>query len=418
MTELIHTGDTHLGYRQYHHPEREQDYFDAFSQVVDIAIDQEVDAVVHAGDFFHDSRPTTKTIRAALDELSRLQGADIPFLGVVGNHDETQNEQWIDIFSGLDLATHLSEEPVRIGETALYGIDHLPHRQREQREFRFEPSETQYNMIVVHALVDEVSPHGEWEITPILRESDIEFDAVLLGDDHEPRLRRLENTVYTYAGSTERTATDQRSSRGCNLIQTYDGEISVDRLELDTRPHVFLDIELKKGEGEGRIREEIDEVDVREAILAITISGDGAEITPAEIEEYARRHGSFIVRISDRREFDFEEGDIDVSFADPDSAIQEQLEEKMISKAAYEIEQMVRDTSGVALSNLSGRIESRVAEQIEEDTSWITDEGQVSETASDDSHKRPQDESVGTQDSTGESSETGSQTGQVSIDDF
>jgi DNA repair exonuclease SbcCD nuclease subunit len=30
MTRVIHTGDTHIGYSQYHSPVRRQDFLDAF----------------------------------------------------------------------------------------------------------------------------------------------------------------------------------------------------------------------------------------------------------------------------------------------------------------------------------------------------------------------------------------------------
>ena len=33
MTRVIHTGDTHLGYRQYHRPERKADFLDAFARI-------------------------------------------------------------------------------------------------------------------------------------------------------------------------------------------------------------------------------------------------------------------------------------------------------------------------------------------------------------------------------------------------
>ncbi len=57
MTRVIHTGDTHIGYQQYHSPERRQDFLDAFERVVADALDGDVDAVVHAGDLYHDRRP-------------------------------------------------------------------------------------------------------------------------------------------------------------------------------------------------------------------------------------------------------------------------------------------------------------------------------------------------------------------------
>lgn len=53
MVRLLHTSDTHLGYRQYHLDERRRDFAEAFAEVVSAGIQQDVDAVVHAGDLFH-----------------------------------------------------------------------------------------------------------------------------------------------------------------------------------------------------------------------------------------------------------------------------------------------------------------------------------------------------------------------------
>jgi len=78
MTRVIHTGDTHLGYQQYHVPERRRDFLAAFRQVVDDAVADDVDAVVHAGDLFHDRRPTLSDIMGTLDVLRNLDDADIP----------------------------------------------------------------------------------------------------------------------------------------------------------------------------------------------------------------------------------------------------------------------------------------------------------------------------------------------------
>ena len=66
MTRVIHTGDTHLGYQQYHEPIRREDFLAAFRQVIEDAVAEDVDAVVHAGDLFRralrpSSRPASTT---------------------------------------------------------------------------------------------------------------------------------------------------------------------------------------------------------------------------------------------------------------------------------------------------------------------------------------------------------------------
>ena len=41
MTRVIHTGDTHIGYRQYNAPERRRDFLEAFRSVVSDAVDDD-----------------------------------------------------------------------------------------------------------------------------------------------------------------------------------------------------------------------------------------------------------------------------------------------------------------------------------------------------------------------------------------
>jgi len=77
MTRVIHTGDTHLGYRQYHSPERRADFLAAFRRVVEDAIEGDVDAVVHAGDLFHDRSPSLLDVHGAIQVLGELRDAEI-----------------------------------------------------------------------------------------------------------------------------------------------------------------------------------------------------------------------------------------------------------------------------------------------------------------------------------------------------
>jgi DNA repair exonuclease SbcCD nuclease subunit len=133
MTRVIHTGDTHVGYRQYHSPERRRDFLAAFEQVVDDAVAEGVDAVVHAGDLFHDRRPDLPDLMGVLSALRTLDEAGIPFLAVVGNHESTRGGEWLDLFESLGLATRLDDQPVRLGTTAFYGLDHVPESQRDSR---------------------------------------------------------------------------------------------------------------------------------------------------------------------------------------------------------------------------------------------------------------------------------------------
>lgn len=362
MTQVLHTGDTHLGYRQYHSPERQRDFLLAFQQVIEDAIEAEVDAVVHAGDLFHDRRPRLQDILGALGTLRELDAADIPFLAIVGNHEGKRDAQWLDLFESLELAIRLDEEPTVVGDTAFYGLDFVARAARDDLTYDFAPHDAAHAALVSHGLFQPFS-HGDWDAEAILSQSPVDFDAMLLGDDHTPARREVDSTWLTYCGSTERASASEREARGYNLV-TFDDGVDIRRRSIETREFVFVDLELAEGEGTERVRNRVGQHDLEDAVVIVTIEGEGERVPPATIEEFARENGALVARVNDRREIE-EEAAYEVSFADPDDAVRERIDQLGLSPAASELDEVVR-ASKVADSNVDDEVESRARELIEE----------------------------------------------------
>ena len=360
MTRVIHTGDTHLGYRQYHRPERRADFLDAFRQVIEDAIEQDVDAVVHAGDLFNDRRPGLLDLRGSIDVLEALRGAEIPFLAIVGNHEDARDGQWIDLFELLGLATHLDHTGTVIGNTTFYGLDHVPRARRATLEYDFDPQDTDHSALVAHGLF-EPFPHGDWDLTEVLSRATVDFDAALLGDDHTPNQKRVDGTWATYCGSTERTSASQREPRGYNLV-TFDEDVSITRRDIQTREFVFIDVELAPSEGDSLVRERIREADVEDAVLIVTIEGEGDSIPPADIETVGTEEGALVTRVNDRRDVE-SESDITVSFADPDEAVTNRVRDLGLSEVARSVESLIRDDD-LAKSNIRDRVVETVTDAL------------------------------------------------------
>ncbi|WP_336345872.1 DNA double-strand break repair protein Mre11 [Halalkalicoccus ordinarius] len=370
MTRVIHTGDTHIGYRQYHSAERRADFLSAFERVIEDAIDAEVDAVVHAGDLFHDRRPDLGDLLGTLDALRTLDDAGIPFLAVVGNHEGTREGQWLDLFERLGLATRLDDSGTEIGETTFYGLDHVPQSRREELEYAFEPPNTEHAALVTHGLFEPFA-YADWDTEELLERSSVAFDAMLLGDNHHPDRAQVGETWVTYCGSTERTSAAERDDRGYNLVTfgSEDGstgdDVHITRRGLPTREFVFVDVELGEGKGAERVLERVGQHDLADRVVVVTVEGEGNAITPADVESFARDRGALIARVNDAREIEAE-GDVTVSFADPDAAVRESIRDLGLSEAASDIDETVR-ASKVADSNVRETVEERVRTLLEED---------------------------------------------------
>ena len=360
MTRILHTGDTHLGYQQYHRSERREDFRTAFEQVAADAVADDVDAVVHAGDLFHDRQPRLGDILGALSILRRLAEADVPFLAVVGNHESKRSEQWLDLFESMELATRLGERPVVVGNVAVYGLDFVPRSQREALEYSFEPHDADHAALVSHGLFEPFE-HGDWDAREILAEVTVDFDAMLVGDDHEAKTKQLDafDSWLTYCGSTERASAAERDGRGYNIVEFDDG-VDIRRRGIETREFVFVDVELEPGEGSERVRERIDQYDLSESVVIVRITGEGEPVMPAGLEEYAADRDALVTRVNDQREFE-DETEAEVSFADPDEAVRQRVQEMGLSPAAREIDETIR-ASKVADSNVADTVERRVRE--------------------------------------------------------
>ena len=394
MTRVLHTGDTHIGYQQYHSPERRADFLAAFETVIDDAIEMDVDAVVHAGDLFHDRRPDLPDLMGTLSALRELNAAGVPFLAVVGNHESTRGGQWLDLFERLGFATRLGNDPIAIGHTAFYGLDHVPESRRDELDYDYTlPADSDLNtepahhVLVGHGLFTPFA-HANWKTETVLDASTVNFDAVLLGDNHAPGIEQVDDVWVSYCGSTERASASETADRGYNIVE-FDADdpapagVDIRRKSLPTRDFVFVTVDLEPGEGAGRVRERVGQHDLDDAVVIVEIVGDGDPVTPGGIESFALDNGALIARVTDRREIETET-ELSVSFADPDAAVDERIDDLGLSEAALGIDAAVRSPD-IADSNLRETVKSRLEAQIDDDPDALVpperDDGDPSESA-------------------------------------
>lgn len=91
---LLHFADLHIGVESYGHLDpqtgvsaRVKDFLSRFDEVVDYAIENEVDAVIFCGDAYKSRDPGATYQREFARRIKRLVDAQIPTFLLVGNHD-------------------------------------------------------------------------------------------------------------------------------------------------------------------------------------------------------------------------------------------------------------------------------------------------------------------------------------------
>ncbi|WP_440945427.1 metallophosphoesterase [Methanosarcina sp. T3] len=372
---ILHTADTHLGYRQYHSEVRRQDFFKAFETVIQDAVDMQVDAVVHAGDLFDSRNPTLEDLLETMNILSRLKAANIPFFGIVGNHESKQNTQWLDLFEEMGLAERLGKTPKLVGDTAIYGIDSVPKSKIPLYDYSgFEvPDSLPENckkLLVMHQIVQPF-PYADWDCVEVIENLPFKVDAILLGDYHKyEKIKVGEGETWaTYSGSTERNSSSENEPRSYNII-TLSGEgLEISRRTIPTRNFLFITAKI---DGEEKPYEQIFSAvnehleELPESVVFLDISGDsGTVLSFSEIEEYLLSKGVLVSRVKDLRLKEIvPEEVIKVAFSDPDHAVAEEIRRMSLNDGGLIVDEIIRNPD-VARSRVDEETENRLSRLIE-----------------------------------------------------
>ncbi len=93
--KFLHTGDLHIG-KIVNEFSMLEDQKYILNQILNIATDERVDAVVVAGDVYDRSIPPTEAVQLLDDFLTRLLSAGIKVLMISGNHDSAERVAFAD----------------------------------------------------------------------------------------------------------------------------------------------------------------------------------------------------------------------------------------------------------------------------------------------------------------------------------
>lgn len=278
--EIVHVADTHLGLSAFNRvdPEtgmnlREQLIYDNFLAAIDQIIGMRPDALVHAGDLFHQVKPKTRAYTTALDALCRLQDAGIPMLVVAGNHSMAKTRYTASPFEVLErggyrvddlyVAHHNRYRRVELDDTVFHLIPNMLRPEGYRAAFdgiEFSPGT---NVLVTHGLASNLREKrlhtvAEHELDATIISD--RFDYIALGHFHG-QVQVADNAWYS--GSLEYCNYGEiGDTKGGLAVDLSNGEIA--RIDLPHTPMINL----------GRIN--CDGLSAREVVDAILTAIDDA----------------------------------------------------------------------------------------------------------------------------------------------
>ncbi|QSZ67942.1 metallophosphoesterase [Methanofollis aquaemaris] len=248
--KCVHIADTHLGLAAFHtiDPDtgmnlRERLVYENFLAAVDVIVRERPDAVVHAGDLFHQVRPKTRAYTTALEGLDRLAAAGIPLLVIAGNHSMARTRYTQSPFTVLEYhgaevhaAYQYRYEAVELGDTLFHLIPNMLEAGDYRRAFdEITLSPSGPNLMVTHGLASMVAEKklhtiAEHEIDSTMISDAFEY--IALGHYHG-QLSVGANAWYS--GSIEHcTYGELRDRKGGLVVDTQSGEVK--HLDLPRTP--------------------------------------------------------------------------------------------------------------------------------------------------------------------------------------
>ena len=222
--KVLFVSDTHLGYENRAKTKSgkcvawidEISSVGAFTRIVEIAIEQEVDAVIHTGDVL-DHEVDQETLAAAAVRLEQLAEAGIPMYCIIGSHDRysyapkhsiSENGiAWLQqqVANGTLVELSTAPTPVDGGPLDAYGISAgntgisdvamFKSLTWDLSEILFRQATPGPNVLCLH---DGVTPFrspltADIDLDQLLARSTVSFDCVLVGDEHSPKDRDFNN---------------------------------------------------------------------------------------------------------------------------------------------------------------------------------------------------------------------------------
>jgi DNA repair exonuclease SbcCD nuclease subunit len=176
--KFIHTADTHLGanWPAIAAKDRVQipAFGEAFGQVVDCALREGVDFIVHGGDLLDHPRPSVAAASRMLDELKKLRMEGIPFIITKGSHDaslgffERMGGNWLYLLDeklGLVNYVDIDAKPsvdVRTDDASvvrIYGLGDYGIKQEEMLDrliLKMRREGSDYSILVMHGSIQEM----------------------------------------------------------------------------------------------------------------------------------------------------------------------------------------------------------------------------------------------------------------------
>ncbi|MBN2829723.1 MAG: metallophosphoesterase [Candidatus Cloacimonetes bacterium] len=291
--KILFFSDTHLGFDYPLNPRVEKrrrgfDFFQHFRNILNTAIREEYDLVIHGGDLFFRSKIPINIIDMVYLDLFDFAKAGIPIFIVPGNHERSKLPDSL-LISLPEI--NIYDKPmtytleIQGKKICLSGFPFVKGNIRNSfpeilRKTNYTEQKGDLNLLIVHHPLDGASV-GPVNFTFRGREDTInpseipaQFHAVLAGHIHRRQIHEYNGTPIIFSGSIEKTSFAEMNETKGYVKLTFDDMLHYEFVDIPTRPMHIITIpwEIEQNDVIPYLLDEISLLD-RNSIIRINMNG-------------------------------------------------------------------------------------------------------------------------------------------------
>lgn len=267
---------------------------DVLRQIVDLAIEHQVDALVLAGDLFDNGVPDVSARTVLSMALSRLGAVGIPVIMIRGNHDGLLDHARYGPLGENVILLDKERPSVDIGGMSFHGLSH--GGQPETRSFlpRYPaPVPGRINVGVMHCSPDGASGHDPYAPCSVSELLGHGYDYWALGHIHKRQEWRVDGALAVMAGIPQGRHIREANGGSVTLVE-IDG-LGARAKAIPVELVAFREVELPMPADEAqdtqadRVREALAAARAGDVptVLRVALSGPGAQAFSARSGEAA-----------------------------------------------------------------------------------------------------------------------------------
>ena len=304
--KILHTGDLHLCSPMLNMGQmansRKSELLETFSNIIKLAKEECVDAVIIAGDMFENNNPDFETLNFVSKEFESI--SDIKIFMVLGNHDYALDYTFPDnvhVFKNYI-------EKVSIENVDVYGVSFdEEHCSRCIIEGFTADDDQNINILAVHGDLQPGSLYNPIS-ADVIKYSNMDY--IALGHVHTHNgFEKIAGTTYAYCGIPEGRAFDECGEKGVIVAEVGKGYAHCRFVPLCSRKYISKTVDISGAEDNLQISDLIEaNLDGTENAYRVTLTGDKNTFVDLKfIKDYLEKNYYFIDPEDNSKEFSEDE---------------------------------------------------------------------------------------------------------------